>query len=263
VSAEIRAGGAAGGAEDAGLVGRLAPAKRARTLKGINEGMARTIAIQPAKPKLTLWRAIGATLRLVLPVVGLLGVYGAAYVGLDIYVTALDVFPDDKWFLNPGYWLTAGHLILPLAWFVSAVTNRRYGEGYALAQVLTAWAIIGGLVYGAYQLMDSGMGASPLPSRRVSLAFLFAITLGQIVGIYVFDRTRGRTWWGAPLFSALWGQTVFVVLFYSLAYMGMNDPWTNFMLMDLAIKIAAAFLMLVPYYLLRPLIRPMPGFGGA
>jgi uncharacterized PurR-regulated membrane protein YhhQ (DUF165 family) len=43
----------------------------------------------------------------------------------------------------------------------------------------------------------------------------------------------------------------------------MSDPWTNFMLMDLAIKLAAAFLMLIPYYLLRPLIRPMPGFGGA
>jgi uncharacterized PurR-regulated membrane protein YhhQ (DUF165 family) len=54
-----------------------------------------------------------------------------------------------------------------------------------------------------------------------------------------------------------------VLLFYTLANIGMNDPWANFMLMDLGFKIAAAFLMLIPYHLLRGIIRPLPGYGGA
>lgn len=225
--------------------------------------MARSLAIRPAKVKLNLWTVLRAILRLVVPVVSLLAVYAAAYAAQGDYVTALDVFPDEKWYLNPGYWLTVGHLVLPLAWLTTNLTNRRYGEGYALAQLIVAWAIIGGVIYAMVNLVDAGLPASPLPSRRVSLAFIFAILLGQIVGIYVFDRTRGRTWWGAPLFSALWGQTAFVLAYWTLAHLGMSDPWTNFMLMDLAIKLAASFLMLIPYYLLRPLIRPMPGYGGA
>jgi uncharacterized PurR-regulated membrane protein YhhQ (DUF165 family) len=225
--------------------------------------MARSLAVRPARAKLSFWGIWRTVFRLVPPVTMLLGVYIAAYVSLDKYVTVLDVFPDEKWFLNPGYWLTVGHFVLPLAWLATSLTNRRHGEGYALAQLLITWTIIGLVALATSHLIEGGLPASPLPSRRVSLAFIFAILVGQIIGIYVFDRTRGRTWWGAPLFSALWGQTFFVLTFYTLAYVGMSDPWTNFMLMDLAIKLAAAFLMLIPYYLLRPLIRPMPGFGGA
>lgn len=225
--------------------------------------MARSLGIRPAKPKITFWGAIRVLLRLVIPVAALLAVYVASYVLLDEYITEFDVFPAEKWFLNPGYWLTAGHLVLPLAFLVSNITNRRYGEGYALAQLFVTWAVIGFFVYGTYQMVEGGFPVSPLPSRRVCLAFLFAILMGQIVGIYVFDRTRGRTWWGAPLFAALWGQTVFVLLYYSLSHLGMTDPWPNFMLMDLGIKVAAAFLMLIPYAALRTFIRPLPGYGGA
>jgi uncharacterized PurR-regulated membrane protein YhhQ (DUF165 family) len=225
--------------------------------------MAPGLAVGPAKPKLTPWIVVRAILRLILPVILLLAVYIGAFIALSDQITALDVFPDEKWFLNPGYWLTVGHLVLPLAFLVSNLTNRRYGEGYALAQLLVTWAIIGIALYFIFMMMDGLMPGSPLPSRRVSLSFLFAILVGQTVGIYVFDRTRGRTWWGAPLFSALWGQAIFVLLFYTLAYIGMSDPWTNFMLMDLSIKVAAAFLMLIPYQLLRGIIRPLPGYGGA
>ncbi len=225
--------------------------------------MARSTAVRSAKGKVTFWGVVRAVSRLIIPVFALLGVYAAAYELSDQPITAFDVFPDDKWFLNPGYWLTAGHFVIPLAWLVSNLTNRRYGEGYALAQLIVAWLLLGLAGYVALQMMEGGLPTSPLPSKRVCLAFLFAIFLGQIVGIYVFDRTRGRTWWGAPLFASLWGQSAFVVAFYSLSYLGMSDPWTNFMLMDLAIKVSASFLMLIPYAALRGLVRPLPGYGGA
>lgn len=229
--------------------------------EGARIAMARGLAVKPAKPKATIWTAVRAVLRLIVPVLALIAVYALALKCSSKPIYAFDVFPDEKWYLNPGYWLTAGHLILPLAFLVSALTNRRYGDGYAFAQLALAWIIIGGALYWVSQF--GGLSISLLPTRRTSLAFLFAIIVGQVVGIYVFDRTRGRTWWGAPLFSALWGQTAFILLFYTLAYIGMNDPWTNFMLMDLGFKIAASFLMLIPYHLLRGIIRPLPGYGGA
>ncbi|MFZ1991072.1 MAG: VUT family protein [Alphaproteobacteria bacterium] len=224
-------------------------------------GMARGVAIKPAKPKPTIWTAVRAVLRLIVPVIALMAVYGLALYYTSTPIYAFDVFPDEKWYLNPGYWLTAGHLILPFAWLVSALTNRRYGDGYAFTQLIVTWAIIGIALFAATNFANLPM--SPLPNKRLSLSFLFAIIVGQVVGIYVFDRTRGRTWWGAPLFSALWGQTAFVVLFYTLAYVGMSDPWTNFMMMDLGFKIAASFVMLIPYHLLRGIVRPLPGYGGA
>ena len=229
--------------------------------EGTRAGATRGVAIRPAKAKPTIWNALRAILRLVIPVLALLAVYALAFKYTSLPIYAFDVFPDEKWFLNPGYWLTAGHFILPLAFLVSALTNRRYGDGYAFAQLAVTWIIIGAVLY--WISHSSSLPVSLLPSKRVSLAFLFAIIVGQAVGISVFDRTRGRTWWGAPLFSALWGQTAFVILFYTLANIGMNDPWTNFMLMDLGFKIAASFLMLIPYHLLRGIIRPLPGYGGA
>jgi len=232
--------------------------------KGISTGAARaTAVIRPAKPKLTMWGIVRAILHLILPVIALLTVYVVAYLNINNPVTIFDVFPPEKWFLNPGYWLTVGHLVLPLAFLASALTNRAYGDGYALAQLVIAWLVIAAFLYLFTQSMGGAMPFSPLPNRRLSLSFVFAIILGQTVGIYVFDRTRGRTWWGAPLFSALWGQTAFVLLFYTLSFIGTTDPWTNFMMMDLAIKVAAAFLMLIPYHLLRGVIRPLPGYGGA
>lgn len=225
--------------------------------------MARKLAIKPAIPKLTFWVALRAVLRLLIPVIALLAVYAGAYAGMSKPITVFDVFPAEKWFLNPGYWLTVGHLVLPLAFLVSNLTNRRYGESYAFMQLVVAWALIGVLLYAIGQASGGTLPFSLLPNKRTSLSFLFAIVVGQTAGIFIFERTRGRTWYGAPLFSALWGQTIFILLYYTLAYVGMTDPWVNFMMMDLAIKVAAAVAMLIPYEFLRGLIKPLPGYGGA
>jgi hypothetical protein len=225
--------------------------------------MARRLAIKPAHPKLTVWAALRAVLRLVIPVIALLAIYVCAYLGMSEPITAFDIFPDEKWFLNPGYWLTKGHLILPFAFLVSNLTNRRYGETYAFAQLIVTWIVIGIALYAFMQAVGGALPFSPLPNKRTSLAFLFAIMIGQSAAIFIFERTRGRTWFGAPLFSALWGQTIFVLLYYTLAYVGMTDPWVNFMMMDLAINVAAAIILLIPYEFLRGIIKPKPGYGGA
>ena len=200
--------------------------------------------------------------RLVIPVLALLAVYAAAFQGLATPIVSLDRFSDERWFLNPSHWLTAGHFLLPLTWLVVALTNRRYGAGLALSAFFVSWLLVAAVGAYAVSVADSIFPHSPLPPRRVCLAFVFSFFLGQIIGIYVFDRTRGRTWWGAPLLSALWGQSAFIVTFYPLVYLELVAPWPNFMFMDLGLKIVAAVVMLVPYYLLRPVLKPRTGLGG-
>jgi hypothetical protein len=54
----------------------------------------------------------------------------------------------------------------------------------------------------------------------------------------------------------------FAVLYYPLAYAGSGSSWFQHMTTHAGILIAASVLGLLPYWLLRPVVRPLPGFGG-
>jgi len=54
---------------------------------------------------------------------------------------------------------------------------------------------------------------------------------------------------------------LFSLIFYPAGYAG-AAPWTHQMLVHLEYLAGVALLMLVPYWSLRGLVRPMPGFGG-
>lgn len=209
-------------------------------------------------------RGFGHAVRLVLPVTSLLLALALSYQTMGIYVTVFDrFFPAEQWYLHPGYWLTAGHFILPWSFFAIILTNRAYGAGYAAAQVLITWTlIIGGYLFLAPGL-EAVAAASLIPPMRVTTAFLAGIIIGQLVCIYIFDQVRGRPWWRAPLYSALYGSLFFCVIYYSASKLGVEAVWFNKLAVDLAVKVGMAMVMLLPYAILRPLIRPLPGFGGA
>lgn len=204
-----------------------------------------------------------ATARLIVPVTSLVGILWLAYQGLQHQVTAFDVFGPDLWMWNPGYWLTEGHLILAFAFLAVNLTNRRYGGAYAFAQVVIGWVVIGIIGYFAERHLGPSLGASALPALESMLFFAIAFLTAQIVNVEIFDKIRGRTWWGAPLFSVLWASLVFVAIYYPLTSAGQGVPWIERAVADFAIKAVLAVVMLVPYYVMRPLIRPLPGFGGA
>ena len=165
--------------------------------------------------------------------------------------------------LYPSNWLTAGHAIVPVVFLIANLVNRRYGEDIALGHVFVSWFVT---VFAALAVV---LEASPylpppgnVPGLRVMVAFVGAMAIGQLAGVYVFDRTRGVVWWKAPLYSALTSSFVAMFLFYPAAYAG-NDPhWLNYMAVDAGTKALLSFALLLPYMALRPLVRPSAGLGG-
>jgi uncharacterized PurR-regulated membrane protein YhhQ (DUF165 family) len=97
--------------------------------------------------------------------------------------------------------------------------------------------------------------------RQVA-ALLTALTLGQAAAVMVFDRTRGVEWWNAPAYAALTAALIAMPVFYLLAFAGSDWVWLHHMAIDIALKALMSFALLVPYFLLRPVIRPSEGLGG-
>ncbi len=201
--------------------------------------------------------------RLFLPVIGMMLAFALAFDTTTQSITLFDeMFPSDPWYLRPGYWLTTAHFMVPVIFFASMLTNRAYGAGYAFGQLAASWALVGLLVAFLFPVLDPLLDANPLPSPRVLTAFLVALLISQVTNILVFDQVRGRPWWRAPLFAVLYSGLAFCVIYYPVAKLGI-DPWAHQMTVNIAVTAFMAFLLLIPYALLRPLIRPLPGFGGA
>ena len=202
--------------------------------------------------------------RLVLPVLALLVVMFLADGTSDQTVAWFDAyFRVDQDHLKPGYWMTLGHLLIPLMFWVINLTNRRYGASYATAQVMIVWAILGGFVYWFFVRSPEPMSVQGLPPVRTCTAFVVAMVLSQFMAISVFDWTRGNPWWRAPIYGALYGAATFCLVFYAGAYWKTGLPWVNQMVTHFGFMALISFLLMAPYYLLRPMIKPLPGYGGA
>jgi uncharacterized PurR-regulated membrane protein YhhQ (DUF165 family) len=100
-----------------------------------------------------------------------------------------------------------------------------------------------------------------LPAPVVAAAFAGGLILGHVVAAFVFDRTRGIHWWTAPLWASVIGGLIFVAVYFGLAQPG-GAEWLGRAGVAAAVMTVMAVLLLVPYFVLRPVIRPLPGFGG-
>lgn len=206
-----------------------------------------------------------AVLRLAVPVAASVVTLAAAWELRLTPVTTLDGFlvaanrPD----LFPSTWLGAGHLMVPVIFLLTNLVNRRYGQDYAIAHVLASWALAALVAIAAINKIDPRLPATGnIPEPRIAVAFLGAFIVAQCFGAFVFDRTRGVVWWHAPLYAALASSFLSMFIFYPAAYFGTDPIWINHMAVDAGVKAAMSFALLLPYLILRPVIRPMPGFGG-
>lgn len=218
---------------------------------------------ETGRRRLSLWQRIKIAGRLVMPVLGLFAAFALAFWTTDFPVTELDRYFPNVWHQTPSYWLTWGHVLLPVVFLVINLTNRAYGADYALAQAMICWALLGGQIYWVYASFGGALSADPLPPLQVKIAFVAAMALAQLICIAAFDLTRGRIWWTAPFWGTLFGGVAFVLVYHTIAHWGFGEPWVSRLLIDLVIKISAAFALLIPYFVLRGMIRPAPGFGGA
>lgn len=202
-----------------------------------------------------IWQAVQALSRLVFPVLLLTTIGAAAFIYGDEpagWLGNLDV---------GGKPFCTGLLALPVTVFVVQLTNRRYGAGYAFAQVFAAAVLVlAAVLYMRDDLALLRDGAPP--DLRVALAFGSGLFLAQIVSIFMFDRLRGPQWWQAPLFSSIFGGIVLGLVAYPGAYAGTGMVWTEPMMAYIAVSAAAGVVLVAPYWLLRSLVEPLSGFGG-
>ncbi|HUO93548.1 MAG TPA: hypothetical protein VMU22_11525 [Rhizomicrobium sp.] len=155
----------------------------------------------------------------------------------------------------------AGLLALPAVLFIVQLTNRRYGAGYAVTQVLAGVAaVLAAAIYAGDDLML--LRGAPLPASRFLIAFGAALLVAQLFSIFVFDRLRGPQWWQAPFFGLLFGGIALALIAYPAAYLGTGTDWLGPMFAYLGVTIAEAIMLIVPYWFLRGIIAPLPGFGG-
>lgn len=140
-------------------------------------------------------------------------------------------------------WLTWGALTYPVAFLVTDLTNRSLGPkaarvvicaGFALAVVLSVW----------------------LATPRIAVASGTAFLAAQLLDVAVFNRLREGAWWRAPLVSSTLGSIVDTALFFSIAFAATGLPWITWAIGDFGVKMAMAALMLLPFRLLMPALRP-------
>ncbi|TNE57064.1 MAG: hypothetical protein EP340_09840 [Alphaproteobacteria bacterium] len=210
-----------------------------------------------------IWWIVRGVLRLILPVSVLFVTLILTFLMTRDAVVFLDIFPPQLAAWNPSAWLTVGHLMLPLSFFVINMTNRKYGALYAYTQVAATWVLLGAFTLFFMAQFGSWQNDNPFPPMQTSVAFLGAFGVAQVMLVSVFDKTRGRTWWGAPLISVIWASVFYVVIFHVVANWGLGREWMPTLAMDFVIKSVEAILLLVPYQLMRRSVKPLPGYGGA
>lgn len=198
--------------------------------------------------------AIRAILRTVIPVLSLCVALAAMYLYMD---TQLPYFAD-----GAARWLTVSHLLLPAAFLTIHLTNRRYGPSYAFAQIVLAMAALAAATLFGGNVIQMFLPETVVPSTREVLSFAGALFVAGFLAIIAFDGARGPRWWTAPLVGSIVAALAFAPVFYVAAFVGTHTPWFAHMGIHAALLIGGAIVGLVPYWLLRRLVQPMPGYGG-
>ena len=195
-----------------------------------------------------------AVLRTIIPVLALCTALAAMYLYMD---TTLPYFADAG-----VRWLTVSHLLLPVAFLTVHLTNRRYGPSYAFAQVVLSFAVLAAAVIFGAKMIQMFLPEAIVPSVRMVAAFSAAFFVAAFVGIIAFDGARGPRWWTAPLIGSVVASLIFAPIFYAAAFAGTSGPWFAHMGIHTGLLIGGAILALIPYWLLRRVVQPLPGFGG-
>jgi uncharacterized PurR-regulated membrane protein YhhQ (DUF165 family) len=206
---------------------------------------------------------VTAVAQLILPVAALVGALAAAWTCRGVTATDFRFLAELDPSLDPEGWLNWGVLLLPGVFFVLNLTSRRYGPSVALGSAAVAWGVIGGGIYWAH---SQGLVASlesefaPMP---LAVAFAAALFAGQIANIYLFDWLRGIPWWEAPLMAALIGGLVFTFIFHAATGGTWGEAaWPRLAVLA-GIQLVWALGQLLPTLMLRRVIRPVSGYGGA
>lgn len=198
-----------------------------------------------------------ALANLCLPVTLLTVLLVAAF----LYGDAPLLLPDAPRWLQNGN-LMASDLILPAAWTAIHLTNRRYGAHYAFAQLLLGLGLLLAIALIDPFGLDTMPALTPAFSLRALISFGVFFLLANFIGITLFEAVRGPGWWPPPLVGSFAVSLVFSLLYYPAAFAGQGADWAIEACAHLALFFAESLFLLLPYYLLRPAMRPLHGMNG-
>jgi hypothetical protein len=199
-----------------------------------------------------VWQKLGdaatAVLRLVVPVLVLLGCISGVFLYRDIPAPVMGL-----------QWISVAHLFVALGFFCVFMTNRRYGPANAFAQVVITSALVVLVSLFGQDTVNQALVVTPVPMIE-AVAFGAAFFLASFVSIIVFDGARGAYWFSAPLFGFVSAAIVFPAVYFPIS--GVESAWLMHAVEYAGVLTGEGVLLLIPFYLLRGIIPPLAGFGG-
>ena len=187
----------------------------------------------------------------------------ASFLTIDIPTRLFDGFFGEGFIVRPSNWLSYGGLFMSAALLLTILFSRKYGGDEASRAVTAAWGLAAVAVFAELSYLAPALESGDLPGVRFTLAFVISAMAAQYIAANVYDVARGGgKWWRAPLYAALSGYLVYVLVYFPGVYLGAPLPWFNWMVGDFAIKVLLAFAFLPIYGLLRKSLKPQSGYGG-
>tara|TARA_B100000029_G_scaffold491941_1_gene552665 strand:+ start:844 stop:1431 length:588 start_codon:yes stop_codon:yes gene_type:complete len=147
-------------------------------------------------------------------------------------------------FFNLENVLTYGAFSYPIAFFITDLSNRRYGKEIAKKIVYFGFTI------GVFLTLYFSTNFSDFISIRIAIGSGTAFLIAQLIDVNIFDRLRKNKWFVAPLTSSLLGSIIDTFLFFSISFYGTGINWITLSLGDLSVKIFIAIIMLIPFRIL-------------
>ncbi len=137
--------------------------------------------------------------------------------------------------------LTYGAFTYPIAFFITDLSNRRFGKKAAKKIVYI------GFLLGIALTFYFSTNYSNFISIRIAIGSGIAFLTAQLIDVYIFDKLRKKIWFAAPLTSSIIGSIIDTFLFFSIAFYGTGINWITLSIGDLLVKIFVALLMLIPF----------------
>ena len=153
--------------------------------------------------------------------------------------------------------LTWAAFTYPIAFFITDITNRTYGE--AVARRIVYWGFITAVALSFY-----------FATPRIAIASGSAFLLSQLIDIQIFTKLSKFQWWKAPLVYSTLRSIIDTMLFFTIDFsltfsmMGYEDSfateniiilsgllesprWLMWAFGDFAVKLFVAIMLLIPF----------------
>lgn len=160
-----------------------------------------------------------------------------------------------------GFKATWGAFTFPFIFLATDITVRLFGARmgrriifYAMFPALVvSYFITVGFRHGIWLGFEEFADVNPFVTR-IALASFAAYVVGQILDVFVFNKLRQhKQWWHAPLASAIFGNFMDTLTFFTIAFYKSSDAYLANNLVEIAtvdyvFKITINALFFLPLY---------------